>query len=58
MTIDRSIFSLLNLATNINRTFYNNDGRYYWFKNPLILLQNAKVPNLTEYIQNYIDYLC
>ena len=43
LQVDRSVFCLLNLSGNINR-FYKDlkEDRYFWFKNPLILIQKVK----------------
>lgn len=55
--MDRSVFSLLNLAGSINRTYRDQDERYFWYKNPLLLLQSAGTTTLTEFISLYLDFL-
>jgi hypothetical protein len=57
LTVDRSIFSLLNLASNLNRTYRDQQERYFWYKNPILLLQSAGVTTLTEFMGIYLDYL-
>jgi hypothetical protein len=46
--VDRSVFCLLNLASNVNRLYRElQEETYFWFKNPLMLLQQAKTQSLT-----------
>lgn len=48
LVLDRSVFSLLNLSSNITRIYKElQENEYYWFKNPLIMLQKIKSSTLT-----------
>lgn len=55
LQVDRSIFSLLNLSNNLNR-IYLQDTRYFWYKNPLLLVQTSGATTLTEFMSLYLDY--
>ncbi len=57
LQVDRSIFSLLNLAGSLNRKYRDQQARYFWYKNPLILLQSAGTVTLTDFMVLYLDYL-
>ena len=54
--MDRSVFSLLNLSSSINR-LYRENNRYFWFKNPLILLQQRSYDSLSQLVRQYIECL-